>query len=118
MELTKELNFEEGLEMNDGLEMFNLLCVANDESCELRVTFGLMKNEAHLELMKALGKEKEYQNYLIAVSETIEPVFGKLNEITTKFIKNELLKNPVFNREELDVLISKLLARAILGGRR
>ena len=42
----------------------------------------------------------------------------ELNKITTNFIQSELLKSPVLNREELDVLISKLLARAILGGRR
>ena len=116
MEKVKKVNFEDGFELPEGLEMFNLTCNVNAESRGISVTFGFMKDEVQLELMKAFGKEKEYQHYL--VSKIMEPVFDELNKITTNFIQNELLKSPVLNREELDVLISKLLARAILGGRR
>lgn len=118
MEKVKKVNFEDGFEMPEGLEMFNLICNANSESGGISVTFGLVKDEVQLELMKAFGKEKEYQNYLESVSKIMEPVLDEMNKITTNFIRNELLKSPVLNREELDVLISKLLARAILGGRR
>ncbi len=116
MEKVKKVNFEDGFEIHEGLEMFNLICNANSESGGISVTFGLVKDEVQLELMKVLGKEKEYQDYLNAVSETIEPVLDELNKITTNFIRNELLNNSIFNREELDGLVSKLLARAILGG--
>ena len=114
MEKVKKVNFEDGFELPEGLEMFNLTCNVNAESRGISVTFGFMKDEVQLELMKAFGKEKEYQHYLESVSKIMEPVFDELNKITTNFI----LKSPVLNREELDVLISKLLARAILGGRR
>ncbi len=116
MEIITKANFEEGFEMPDGLELFNLKCVANAEHHGLSVTFGLVKDDTLLEFMKVLGKEKEYQVYLESISKTMESVFDELNKITTNFIRNELLKNPVLNREELDGLVSKLLARAILGG--
>lgn len=118
MEKVKKVNFEDGFELPEGLEMFNLTCNVNAESRGISVTFGFMKDEVQLELMKAFGKEKEYQDFLESVSKIMESVFDELNKVTINFIRNELLKSPVLNREELDILISKLLARAILGGRR
>ena len=52
-----------------------LTCNVNAESRGISVTFGFMKDEVQLELMKAFGKEKEYQYYLESVSKIMEPVF-------------------------------------------
>lgn len=118
MEKIKRTNFEDGIEIPDGLEMFHLLCVENSEGCGLGVSFGFAKDEAQLELMKSIGKEKEYQDYLKTVSRTMEPVFDVVNEITINFIKKNVFSNHILAREELDTLLSRLLVKAILGGRK
>ena len=48
----------------------------------------------------------------------MEPVFDVVNEITINFIKKNVFSNHILAREELDTLLSRLLVKAILGGRK
>lgn len=78
-------------------ELFEMTCNFEfNEDNELNVSFEVLGNS---DAQESFG-EKQYDEYLSSVVKILKPITDELNDLTAKFIKNDI-KNKLENSDEL-----------------
>lgn len=90
------------------LELFTIKCEAEDCDESINVGLAVGCQETTDTLMKCIGKEKEYCDYIQDISDALKPCLDKITKSTIEFMNNNLINGSFDQKDALMNLLNML----------